>query len=335
MPLRTLLISTILLLAAARADGADPPVHFWLSTNPTASNGPEAPGIEMLVNKRTTLYLWARPSRNASLKNFSLNIVSSVPGIDLADGTFFLHNDASSSTSRFEFVNDSNAVPPLVSERTEAQSFANADSLLNLQGFTVFSQSTVGVGPTCEPGANHCRVGSDGRPVFLLGSFMVKSLTIGTQAQLFLQVGDVGMNQEVFAPGDFDSSGLVDAADYLVWKRNFGSTLNLVADGNGDGVVNAADYTVWRDHLGATSVFENSAATTAMFGLDATPVTNQPIYNTATHRGVTLAGDDPDAVINVIAAAAGQGGVAAPEPAIGTLVGWVLLLAARRNRPRR
>ena len=50
-------------------------------------------------------------------------------------------------------------------------------------------------------------------------------------------------------PGDYDASGIVDAADYDRWKAAFGSN-DLAADGNLDGVVDAADYTVWRNHVG-------------------------------------------------------------------------------------
>ncbi|QDU89664.1 CotH protein [Pirellulimonas nuda] len=51
--------------------------------------------------------------------------------------------------------------------------------------------------------------------------------------------------------GDYDSSGQVDQADYVVWSQSFGSTTQLAADGNGDGVVDSADYTVWRDQFSA------------------------------------------------------------------------------------
>ncbi|MCA9187144.1 MAG: PEP-CTERM sorting domain-containing protein, partial [Planctomycetales bacterium] len=42
----------------------------------------------------------------------------------------------------------------------------------------------------------------------------------------------------------------VDAADYTVWKDNFGSNTALAADGNLNGVVDAADYTIWKDNFG-------------------------------------------------------------------------------------
>jgi glucose/arabinose dehydrogenase len=46
--------------------------------------------------------------------------------------------------------------------------------------------------------------------------------------------------------GDYDIDGDVDDDDAAVWRSTFGSNLLLAADGNGNGVVDAADYVVWR-----------------------------------------------------------------------------------------
>jgi hypothetical protein len=61
----------------------------------------------------------------------------------------------------------------------------------------------------------------------------------------------------VLAPGDYDQDMLVDAEDYAAWHGAFGSRdsglhIGPIADGNGNGVVDAADYVLWRKHLGET-----------------------------------------------------------------------------------
>jgi hypothetical protein len=54
--------------------------------------------------------------------------------------------------------------------------------------------------------------------------------------------------------GDYNHNGVVDAADYVVWRSMLGQTgAGLAADGNQNGVVDGGDLTVWRSHFGATS----------------------------------------------------------------------------------
>jgi hypothetical protein len=56
-----------------------------------------------------------------------------------------------------------------------------------------------------------------------------------------------------FLPGDFNQDGSVDAADYGLWRNQFGATSDSAADGNGNGTVDAADYVIWRKAFIATA----------------------------------------------------------------------------------
>jgi glucose/arabinose dehydrogenase len=54
--------------------------------------------------------------------------------------------------------------------------------------------------------------------------------------------------------GDYNQDGVVDAADYSVWRDTLGSTTDLRANGNDSGashgVIDAADYAIWKTHFG-------------------------------------------------------------------------------------
>ncbi|MEN1679926.1 MAG: hypothetical protein AAGJ46_10050 [Planctomycetota bacterium] len=68
----------------------------------------------------------------------------------------------------------------------------------------------------------------------------------------------------VYSPtGDYNFDGMVDVADYAVFRSAFGSTDDLRADGNVDGVIDTADYTVWRDALLAAQETPGGGAVTA------------------------------------------------------------------------
>jgi Tol biopolymer transport system component len=55
-------------------------------------------------------------------------------------------------------------------------------------------------------------------------------------------------------PGDYDSSGVVDGRDYVIWRATLGqSGIHLAADGNLSGEVDSGDYDVWRANFGLLS----------------------------------------------------------------------------------
>jgi CHRD domain/PEP-CTERM motif len=52
-------------------------------------------------------------------------------------------------------------------------------------------------------------------------------------------------------PGDYNDNGVVDAADYVMWRKTDGTTgEGLAADFNNDNVINVSDYTQWRKLFG-------------------------------------------------------------------------------------
>ncbi len=53
----------------------------------------------------------------------------------------------------------------------------------------------------------------------------------------------------VFVAGDYSGDGVVNAADYNLWRNSLGARTALAADGNNNGVIDAGDYTIWRDRL--------------------------------------------------------------------------------------
>jgi hypothetical protein len=60
-------------------------------------------------------------------------------------------------------------------------------------------------------------------------------------------------------PGDFNRDGMVDSADYVVWRDTFEQTGNLAADANEDNIVDADDYALWRTNFGRSSSASISA----------------------------------------------------------------------------
>ena len=57
--------------------------------------------------------------------------------------------------------------------------------------------------------------------------------------------------------GDYNQNGIVDAADFTIWRDTLGSTTDLRANGDNigasAGVIDQADYNVWKTNFGAHS----------------------------------------------------------------------------------
>ena len=62
--------------------------------------------------------------------------------------------------------------------------------------------------------------------------------------------------------GDYNQNGIVDAADYTIWRDTLGqSGANLAADGDRNGTIDAADYDIWKMHFGYHAGSGASAST--------------------------------------------------------------------------
>ncbi|TWT91796.1 hypothetical protein Pla108_41740 [Botrimarina colliarenosi] len=84
-------------------------------------------------------------------------------------------------------------------------------------------------------------------PVFRSKSFDIESLSLtGPDADQFeLVVHEFGVALRASLWGDYNGDGVVDAADYTVWRDG-----DPAADVDGDGFVDDFDYKVWKENYG-------------------------------------------------------------------------------------
>ena len=61
------------------------------------------------------------------------------------------------------------------------------------------------------------------------------------------------LTRDVVVTGDYNGNGIVDAADYTVWRNTFGQTVfwhGDGADGDQSGTIDDGDYDFWKEHFG-------------------------------------------------------------------------------------
>jgi len=134
---------------------------------------------------------------------------------------------------------------------------------LYLDGALIASKADLPPGTVQTLGTNDLRIGEDRggyRGAFANENFvgsmddiMILSRALSPEQVAFLSTN--GANQllaTLVTPGDYSGNGVIDAADYTVWRDSLGKTgTGLAADGNGDNVVNDADYLIWKQNFGS------------------------------------------------------------------------------------
>lgn len=101
------------------------------------------------------------------------------------------------------------------------------------------------------------------------GSYNLPNLTAGEAWKITQTLTSVSLT---VVEGDYNHDGVVNADDYVLWRKQRGQT-GLTpyagADGNGDGTVNDADFLVWRNNIGAIGGGVHTAGALTAGGLAA------------------------------------------------------------------
>lgn len=81
-----------------------------------------------------------------------------------------------------------------------------------------------------------------------------------TEPGVDILAGDAG---PVAPDADYNDDGDIDGADFLLWQRQFGTSVTAFsgADGNGNGVVDAPDLALWKTGFGSATATGQIAAT--------------------------------------------------------------------------
>ena len=126
----------------------------------------------------------------------------------------------------------------MLSEVVVPRTDPKADHILMINSFNEWHEDTQ-IEPTIV--AERTNVDDSGSQQFTEGHFYEG------YGDLYLKI----LREATTVAGDYNKNGMVDAADYVVWRDRLGQTgPGLAADGDGDGVVDGGDYDVWKLNFG-------------------------------------------------------------------------------------
>ncbi len=100
------------------------------------------------------------------------------------------------------------------------------------------------------------------------------------------------VEQQLDLPGDYNGDGVVNAADYTVWRDTFGQMgPALAADADGDQSVGAGDYEIWKQNFGESAELQIAPVSAVGTGsVTATSSSNVPEPATAWSLMITTTG---------------------------------------------
>ncbi|MEM8866057.1 MAG: hypothetical protein AAGF31_10990 [Planctomycetota bacterium] len=102
--------------------------------------------------------------------------------------------------------------------------------------------------PAPAPGFQRTLIAAAGGFVGGFDNFLLPAVA-GISWQVDVLPTSVELTAAEALPGDYNSDGLVNVADYTVWRDSLDSTSALFADGDGNGRIEIADYNLWRQAM--------------------------------------------------------------------------------------
>lgn len=150
--------------------------------------------------------------------------------------------------------------PTTINSATSGFFFNLADNASNLDnqngGFTVFGR-VLGSGMTVADAIASLPRANAGGAFTTLPVIDFQGGTIFRENLVLFNDISILTNPDA----DYTFNGTVNNADLGVWESDFGSTLQVEADGNGSGIVDGSDFLLWQQQLGTSGA---TAATVAV-----------------------------------------------------------------------
>jgi hypothetical protein len=178
--------------------------------------------------------------------------------MDLTGGTIAQSNDSFDATGDLQFYYDYDEVNAKPKNEKYEINFTGPGSItVDSAGIKVFTQDSSSIWNTGAAPSTY-------QDLWTLGILKANGLSGATTSpanfnDFFTVTGTAGTDNYILnsliaatvvgVPGDYNNNGVVDAADYVLWRK--GGPLQNEVDT--PGTVNAADYTAWRARFGNTS----------------------------------------------------------------------------------